>query len=184
MPRQPPRTAAPLATASPAHIRARSGERACLTATDAWMRLARRGFTLKRIWEQVLHEVIKPEGAQCLVHTTAPGLPPITAGDVISWPMAPQLATKRCYAGLPCSAQRQRGPMRSGAGRGFARNTGALPRAAWGGPHRLCVLAAKAGGRWNNDFTWLMSERAALPRGSPERSCSSAATSASCWPGA
>ena len=121
--------------------------------------LARRGLVLERAWIQVVREAIGPEGRvvpqQWLANTTAPG---VAADDRRRLDFvihdAAALGEGLCCDATFVSPVRRDGSPQAGAPErdGVAIATAQrhklarYPELTRGGPHRLCVLVAEAGG--------------------------------------
>ena len=131
--------------------------------------LARRGFVLERAWIQVVREAIGPERRvvpqQWLANTTAPGVAADDRRrlDFVIYGAAARGEALCCDATLVSPVRRDGSPIVGAPERdGVAllsaqrRKLARYPELARGGPHRLCVLAAEIGGRWNDDSQHLV----------------------------
>ena len=136
--------------------------------------LARRGFVLERAWIQVVREAIGPEGRvvpqQWLANTTAPG---VAADDRRRLDFVIYGAARGealcCDATLVSPVRRDGSPQAGAPERdGVAIATAQRRKLARyleltrGGHHRLCVLAAEVGGRWNDESERLVQRLVAM----------------------
>ena len=137
--------------------------------------LARRGFVLERAWIEVVREAIGPEGKvvpqQWLANTTAPGVAADDRRrfDFVIYGAAARGEALCCDATLVSPVRRDGSPQagapeRDGVAIATAqrRKLAHYPELTRGGPHRLCVLAAEVGGRWNDESQRLVQRLVAL----------------------
>ena len=127
-----------------------------------------------RAWIQVVRGAVGPEervvAQQWLANTTAPGVAEDRRRlDFVIYGAAARGEALCCESNLVSPIRRHGSPVAGAPERdGVAlatsrrRKLARYPEMARGGPHRLCVLAAEIGGRWDEDSQRLVQRLVAL----------------------